>query len=153
MTLRNWIHSQVMAQLARFLYNWVDKQPEPRGAVLCGEAGCRLSNEPETLVGIDVIYLSPDLAAYRPPHMTIVEGVPTLVVEILSPNDTQEGIFEKVNCYLDAGVPLTWIIEPYFKTVTIYSPGQKPTFLTEEDELSGDPLLSGFRVAVAELFR
>ena len=37
---------------------------------------------------------------------TMIDGVPSLAVEVLSPSDTQEDIEEKVDEYLDASVPL-----------------------------------------------
>src|SRR5690242_1140644 len=56
MTVRNRWHSRVMTRMAKFLDNWLDGQPEPRGSVLCGEAGVRLSHDPESVVGVDVVY-------------------------------------------------------------------------------------------------
>ena len=41
MTVRNRLHGKVMASLTARLKNWRDSQPEPRGDVLCGEAGVR----------------------------------------------------------------------------------------------------------------
>jgi hypothetical protein len=60
MTVRNPIHSRVMTRLSRFLDEWNDKQPEPRG-----EVGVRLQRNPDSTVGVDVLYLSPELAARR----------------------------------------------------------------------------------------
>jgi Uma2 family endonuclease len=75
-----------------------------------------------------------------------------LVVEILSPNDTQEAIHEKTDDYLQAGVALVWVIDPHDRTILIYRPGQEPELVTIRQELSADPQLSGFRVQAAEIF-
>src|SRR4051812_26260861 len=63
LTVRNRWHSRIMTRVAKFLDNWLDQQPEPRGSVLCGEAGCRLRRNPDSTVGIDVVYIGPGLAA------------------------------------------------------------------------------------------
>jgi Uma2 family endonuclease len=152
MTVRNRWHSRIMAQVTKFLGNWLDQQPEPRGAILCGEAGCRLRRDPDTTVGIDVVYISAELAARESDDTSLIDGVPVLVVEILSPSDTQEQVDEKIDSYLQAGVALVWVIDPHDRTVTIYRPGQEPELVNVRQELSGDPHLPGFHVAVAQLF-
>jgi Uma2 family endonuclease len=152
MTVRNRWHSRIMARVTKFLDNWLDKQPQPRGSVLCGEAGVRLRREPDTTVGIDVVYVSAEVAAREPTDTTLIDGVPTLAVEILSPNDTQEEINEKIDGYLQAGVALVWVIDPHHQTVEQFRPGKRPKLVNSEEELSGEPELSGFRVPVAELF-
>jgi Uma2 family endonuclease len=78
--------------------------------------------------------------------------VPVLVVEILSPNDTQVQIDEKIDGYLKAGVALVWVIDPHDRTVLIYRPGEEPELVNVRQELSGEPPLTGFRVPVAQLF-
>src|SRR5262245_53763223 len=45
MTVRNSEHSQIMTRIAQALANWLDEQPQPRGAVLCGAAGVRLHRD------------------------------------------------------------------------------------------------------------
>jgi Uma2 family endonuclease len=152
MTVRNRWHSRIMVRVAHVLENWRERQPEPRGAVLCGEAGCRLRRDPDTTVGIDVVYISPELAAQESDETSLIDGVPLLVVEILSPSDTQEQIDEKIDGYLQAGVALVWVIDPHDRTVTIYRPGQEPEFVNVRQELSGDPHLPGFHVPAAHLF-
>src|SRR5947209_20626188 len=52
MTIRNRFHSRLTTRVAKFLDNWLDKQPKPRGAVLSGEAGVRLRHDPDTVVGL-----------------------------------------------------------------------------------------------------
>jgi Uma2 family endonuclease len=56
----------------------------------------------------------------------LLDGVPVLVAAILSPRDAQEQVDAKTDDYLQAGVALVWVIDPYDRTVTIYRPGQEP---------------------------
>lgn len=152
MTVRNRFHSRTMIRVGKFLDNWLDEQSPPRGQVLGGEAGVRLSRDPETIVGVDVVYVSAEVIIRQTDETTLVEGVPTLAVEILSPNDTIEEIHEKITIYQSAGVPLVWVFHPYDRTVTVYRPDNEPDPLNVREELSGEPHLPGFRVPVARLF-
>jgi Uma2 family endonuclease len=153
MTIRNRTHSRIEARVAQLLYNWLDAQPEPRGEVLCGEVGCRLRRSPDTTVGIDVVYIDAATAARRPAETTLVDGPPVLAVEILSPSDRQEEIDETVQEYLASGVRAIWIINPVFRTVTVFRPDAPPTMANVNGELTAEPHLPGFRAAVADLFR
>ena len=83
---------------------------------------------------------------------TLIDGVPTLAVEILSPSDTLEDINEKIDAYLSAGVPIIWIVDPYYRTVKVHRPDAEPELFNIRHELTAEPHLPGFRVAVSRLF-
>jgi Uma2 family endonuclease len=152
MTYRNRWHSLIVMRLGQFLNNWLDSQPHPRGAVYGGEAGCRLRRNPDTTVGLDAVYISAELAARQPNDTTIIDGVPTLAVEVLSPSDKQEEINEKVDEYLAAGVPLVWVIDPHRRTILVHRPDSEPELVTVRQELTGEPHLPGLRIPAAKLF-
>jgi Uma2 family endonuclease len=152
LTRRNRRHSKVEANVAGLLWDWLKRQPEPRGEVLCGEAGFRLSRNPDTTVGIDVAYISPQMSQANPPDVALIDGPPVLAVEILSPSDTHEDISDKVAEYLSKGVQLVWVIDPVFRTVMVYQPNMEPKSFSASQHLDGGPDLQGFRVAVSELF-
>ncbi|MBI1830401.1 MAG: Uma2 family endonuclease [Planctomycetes bacterium] len=152
MTIRNRVHSRIMVRSSKFLDNWNDTRPLPRGLVLCGEAGCRLLRNPDTTVGIDVVYIAANLVQQESEETTLIDGIPTLIIEILSPSDIFEEIKEKIDLYQKVGVPLIWVIDPHDRTVTIYRQGAEPELVNVNQELTGDPHLPGFRVKVAEIF-
>ena len=151
-TRRNPRHSRCEARIAFLLIKWLHGQPKPRGEVLSGEAGFRLRSGPDTTVGIDVAYISAELARKTPRSVSLVDGVPILAVEILSPSDQHEEITAKIEEYLACGVSLVWKVDPDFRTVTIYRPGKEPELVNMKQELSAEPELPGFRVPVAEIF-
>jgi Uma2 family endonuclease len=152
MTVRNRWHSRVMARIVYLLESWRERQAEPRGAVLCGEAGVRLRRDPDSTVGVDVAYVSAELAARKADDTSLIDGAPVLVVEILSPNDVQEDIEEKIDDYLASGVALVWIVNPYRRTVLICRPGAEPELVNVRQELSAESQLPGFRVPATQLF-
>jgi len=152
MTVRNRSHSKTTARTSTILNNWRDRQPLPRGEVLDGEAGVRLSRDPESTVGIDVVYISAETAAQQTDETMLVDGIPILAVEVLSPTDTTEQIHEKVQTYLDAGVAAVWVIDPYDQTIKVYRRALRPQLFNSDQELSGEPYLPGFRIPVANFF-
>ena len=152
MTRRGMRHTWAGTNVAFLLRAWVKSLPAPRGRVLTGEAAFRLRQNPDTLVGIDVAYISAQLAAAVPADTFSIDGVPVLAVEILSPSDTQETITAKIADYLAAGVSIVWIVEPVFQTVTVYCADAPPVMFNVTQQLHGDPHLPGFRADVAEVF-
>ena len=104
------------------------------------------------LVGTDVAYVSPELAAATPESQAVFQGAPTLVAEVLSPSDKQQDVEDKIAAYLAADVPHIWIVTPRFRTVTVYRPGSTPRVYGVEDEIDAEPHLPGFRAAVATIF-
>lgn len=151
-TLRNRWHSRTEATFAYLLQNWCEQQPRPRGIVYSGECGFRLARDPDSTVGIDVAYVSPEVAARDPDDMAWIDGPPVLAVEILSPSDTVEQIGEKIQEYLSAGVKLVWIVDPYVKTVVVHQPDAEPELFNVRQQLTAEPHLPGLQVPVNRLF-
>lgn len=81
-----------------------------------------------------------------------VTVAPDLAVEVVSPNDLAYKLQVKVDQYLQAGVKLVWVVEPVTKSITVYRPDSDASYLHEDDELSGEDILPGFRCAIRELF-
>jgi Uma2 family endonuclease len=153
MPYRNRYHSRTMTRVARFLDVWADTQPEPRGQVLTGDAGVRLATDPDTTFGIDVAYVSAEVMARQSDdESTIVYGLPELAVEILSPGELMERHEGKLDAYLEAGVKLVWVLNPWRKTVTAFRPGADPVFFAGRQEVIAPDVLPGFRVPAADLF-
>ncbi len=150
-TIRNRFHGLVETLITTILIDWLDTLPKPRGQVLCGDVGFWLRGDSESVIGIDVAYVSADLLAASRPAQMFFEGPPILAVEILSPSDTLENIVEKVKLYHEFGV-LVWVADPYFRTIAVHRPGQPVVTYNDRQDLVGDPELPGFRVPVARIF-
>jgi Uma2 family endonuclease len=75
---------------------------------------------------------------------------PDLAVEVISPNDTAYEIDEKVREFLDAGVPLVWVVNPEQRTVEIHRRNGPGAILRESDEISGEDVVPGFRCRVGD---
>ena len=151
-TVRNWLHSSIMARLSLTLGKWWERLESPRGVIVCGEAGVRLVAGSSDTVGVDVAYVSPEVMARQSGNSSLIEGVPELVVEILSPSDKLSDIEEKINMYLAAGVPLVWSINPMRRTATVYRPSQPDRLVHQQQSLSGEEVLPGLSIPLHSLF-
>jgi len=151
MTKRNRRHSRSEIRIGSSLENWLESQVGLGGEVVAGEAGFVLKRDPGSSVGIDVAYVSAEVAA-RAPNAAYFEGPPVLAVEILSPSDTQEEIDEKVAVYLESGVKIVWVVNPRFKTVTVYRTDAQPALFHEHQTIDAEPHLPGFRARVGSFF-
>lgn len=145
-----WLHCLAMAATSCELGNWLETQPKPRGKVLSCRAGLQLGSD--STFGVDVMYVPAAVLAAQTGESSIVEGVPTLCVEILSPSEMMERIDEKTDTYLAAGVPLVWLLDLHDKSVTIYRPGAEPELFNRLMDITAEPHLPGFRAKVADLF-
>lgn len=77
---------------------------------------------------------------------------PDLAVEVVSPNDNAQELEEKLQDYFSAGVPLVWVFYPRTRTVYVYQPDGSARWLNADQELTGEPVLPGFRCRVGDLF-
>jgi Uma2 family endonuclease len=150
-TVRNRFHSRIVIRIGQLLANWMDGQPDPRGQVVGGEAGFWLEGTKESLVGIDVAVVSPQLVASTGPQESLFHGAPVVAIEVLSPSDTHKDVVEMVRSYLAAGTTV-WVVDPDFETVAVHQVGSEPQTLDQHQELSGEPYLPGFRVKVSAIF-
>jgi Uma2 family endonuclease len=106
---------------------------------------------------------APDLAfwkaANKPPMMVKAAPKPDLAIEIWSPHDLDtkkrwEEALIRIRKYQAAGVPIVWAINPVNKTVEVFHSDQAGPFqvLKVGDELTGEDVIPGFKLAVRALF-
>jgi Uma2 family endonuclease len=80
------------------------------------------------------------------------EAVPDLVVEVISPSDNYYQVAAKREDWLGAGVKLYWEINPDLGSVDVYTPNGPQGAVRRTGTLSGEPVVPGFAVPVADLF-
>jgi Uma2 family endonuclease len=108
-------------------------------------------NKPNQVRRPDIAFVS---AARLPqvPKEGHVPIRPDLAIEIVSPGDEVYDLEDKLDDYESAAIPLVWILNPHLKTISVLHPHQPTVKLRAEDQLSGEEILPGFLVKVAELF-
>jgi Uma2 family endonuclease len=107
---------------------------------------------PDRVRAADIAFIRQERVPPLEARQHIMEVIPDLVVEILSKHDTVAEIHDKIEDWLNAGVQMLWVIDPFRRTVTIYQPGRDPSLLGQHGTLEGDPVVPGFRCPVAEIF-
>ncbi len=143
-------HGEIVVNLGAELRNFI--KPQRLGTLTGADAGIRLEHDPDTVRAPDLAYFS---AATMPPAAVpdgYAEVVPGLVVEVVSPNDTQREVAAKARMWLRYDVRLVWVVLPQTRNVDVYRPGHAVVTLTEQDTLDGLDVLPGFTCAVSAVF-
>ena len=76
---------------------------------------------------------------------------PDLAVEVLSPDDRPRDVLDKVGEYLEAGVPLVWVIDPRKSKAIAYRSLTDVREVALDGMLDGEEVLPGFRCALREI--
>ncbi len=77
---------------------------------------------------------------------------PDFVIELLSPTDNLLTTQQKMAEYISCGVKLGWLINPDEKQVEIYRLGKDKEVLNNPGSLSGEDILPGLIVDLADIF-
>lgn len=142
-------HGAVEIAIAAALHNHV--RIAKTGKVRSGEVGIYTRRNPDTTRAADVLYISNERYSQRS-SSAFLDVSPEIIVEILSPGDSMPEVLQKLREYFAIGVVLVWLIDPTSKTVLVYRSLTNVRELTVNDELTGEDVLPGFVVKVAELF-
>ena len=122
------------------------------GRIFGSESGIWLEMDPDTVRYPDVAFISAD----RMPLDSRVRGYcdvpPDLVVEIVSPSASIQGVNDKAIMWLSHGVILAWVVNPDARTVEVHRAGGPVVTLYEDDTLDGGEVLPGFALPVQEIF-
>ncbi|HEY9878683.1 MAG TPA: Uma2 family endonuclease [Leptolyngbyaceae cyanobacterium] len=76
---------------------------------------------------------------------------PDFAVELMSPSDALEDVQRKMQEYIENGSQLGWLINRKQRQVEIYRPGQPVEVLDAPKTLSGEEVLPGFVLELAEI--
>jgi len=77
---------------------------------------------------------------------------PDFVAELRSRTDRLPVLLSKMEEYIANGASLGWLIDPSTRRVYIYRPDEEIVVLENPETVSGEPLLPGFTLNVAELW-
>jgi Uma2 family endonuclease len=85
------------------------------------------------------------------------QGVPDLVVEVLSPDTRQYDLGTKLGAYLEAGVPEVWFADPVAATIRVHGLSEdRKRYVESSRGGRGDSVVSrvlpDLRIAVSEIF-
>lgn len=108
-------HAIIAGKIYRFLYDRLAKQ----GFLAIGEVGILISRSPLRIRGADILFISHDKLKKEPSG--VLEIPPDVVIEIISPSNTQSEIDEKIRDYLKIGVEKIITIYHEVREVVVYT--------------------------------
>jgi Uma2 family endonuclease len=143
----SWIQTGIQGRLGEFVV-------AARLGFVLG-SGCPyrcFPDRPDHILKPDVSFVRSGRFPGDAPPRGAAEIAPDFVAEVVSPWDRAERLADKIADFESVGVPLIWVVYPNRRLVQVRQQGSVIRELTLADVLTGDPVLPGFRVRVADLF-
>jgi Uma2 family endonuclease len=132
-------HSQLAAEIAFFLRLWIR---EHRGHV-----GVEARNKAGELPN----YRIPDVSFWKPGYEGGDDDLPTLAVEIRSPDQSLAELRTKCRYFRENGVEACWIIDPGNRTAEVFEGDRDADPIAPDGTLIAG-CMPGFELPLADLF-
>jgi len=142
-------HCRITARFVAKLFNHVDEHD--LGEVFGNDCGFLLEENPDTLLGADVAFISRQRLSQMRKHRGFFVGPPDLAIEVISPGDRIKTVHVKAQEYLRFGALEAWVVNPRDRTITIYTRSTEPLELANADVLKDRSLLPGFACSISDL--
>jgi Uma2 family endonuclease len=133
-------------------YHLQDYNRKHQAGIIIGEQGL-MRVAPGQVRIADVAFYSWDRFPSRKlPQGQILDQVPDLAVEIMSPGNTEREMERKRREYFAGGTTLVWEVDPRKRQVAVYTAPDAVTILDENGTLDGGAVLPGFTLSIREWF-
>jgi len=152
-----WTHGDVAARVLVALSEYLTAERRarglavPRGRVLAAETGFTLQRNADTVRAPDVAYVRWERCPAVPPA-GFAEFAPDLAVEVLSPSDRAGDVLAKVADWFMAGTLLVWLVDLSRREARVYRADGSVTILVAPGALSGEEIIPGLLIELADLF-
>ena len=143
-------HGEIVVNLAYQLQSFV--KPRGLGRIAASDSGVWLERDPDTVREPDIAFISTGKIPADARITGYYEVAPDLVVEVVSPNNTDREINDKAKMWLSHGVQLVWVVYPDTRTVAIHPHDGPVTVLSDTETLDGQDILPGFTCNIADIF-
>ena len=101
----------------------------------------------------DIAWLSPERLAQLPPdHEEPLPFCPDFIVEMVSPSDRRSQQQAKMRIWIEHGVRLAWLIDPFAGLADIYREDGSHEQLNRPQTLSGEEVMPGLTVDLAQIW-
>lgn len=153
MSPANKVHGRIAVRIASRLDRFAEERLP--GSEVRVETGYWLAADPDHVLAPDVSFVSREQAEQETVRDGFVAQPPLLAVEVVSPNDRDTDVAQKVADYLAAGVRRVWVVRPELANVTVHRPGGDAHTYAGDDSLGSDDAafsVEGFALPLAELF-
>ncbi|MEH2014069.1 Uma2 family endonuclease [Nostoc sp.] len=143
-----WESGNRNSRLTQRLGNWADA--DGTGLAFDSSTGFKLPNGANR--SPDASWVSRErLEALNPDPAEFLPLSPDFAVELRSASDSLKTVQQKMQEYIDNGVLLGWLIEEQNQQVEIYRPEQDVEVLRSPTSLSGENVLPGFVLDLAQI--
>jgi Uma2 family endonuclease len=122
------------------------------GRLCGGEAGVYTKRNPDTVRGTDMMYITNERLAKRDTTLRYPDVAPDWITEVLSPSNTKPQVDEKLEEYFAIDVRMVWLADPDARCVHVYRSMTDIRTFHEPDTITGEDVLPGFSVQVAQIF-
>lgn len=141
------MHGRLTSRINALLDNFLSARK--LGQVYGADTGFKLSENPDTVYGINAAFVASARAQYGDDFFT---GALDLAVEVVSPGNTQMELHQKIEDYFGAGARLVWVVYPKVRVIYAYLSPDEIKVLHETDTLAGLDVLPGFSANIADIF-
>lgn len=143
-----WESGNRNGRMTQRLFNWTDA--DGTGLAFDSSTGFKLPNGADR--SPDASWVKRErLVALNPDPAKFLPIAPDFVAELRSATDNLEKLQRKMQEYIDNGVRLGWLIDPQNQRVEIYRPQQEVEILQSPTSLSGEEVLPGFMLDLAQI--
>ncbi len=145
-------HGEIALALGAALLRFVGQHRLGSAGV---EAGFVLARDPDVVRAPDVHFVRASRLGGERMPAGFFPGAPDLAVEVVSPEDSDRAVAEKVLDYLQAGTPRVWVVRPELKTVTVHRAGGDAHIYGAGETLTSDDAgfeAEGFSLDMSSLF-
>ena len=144
------LHGLILFALAQLLERFV--RQHDLGLVMPDGVAYVLHRDPDQLRIPDVSFVAWDRVPEEGAPEGFWQGAPTLAVEVVSPHDRADDIYDRVQDYLAAGSRQVWVLWPRQRSLSVYRPDADTRELGPDALLDAGEILPGFSVRVGDLF-
>jgi Uma2 family endonuclease len=145
-----WHESRVGSLLSRFLDTFAEEHD--LGFTFGADGMIRVEPGQVRMPDVSFVLWSHFPDRVLPVGEQILDLVPDLAIEVLSPSNTKAEMERKRREYFLGGCKLVWEIDPIKKTARVYTAPDESKLIRESGKLTGGEVLPGFELSLAELF-
>jgi Uma2 family endonuclease len=142
--------SRLAVVLLRLLGNFLI---ENNLGIVLGESGLMRVDEAQVRIPDVAFYSWSKFSKKLLPRVQILNQVPELAAEILSPTNTKNEMKRKRREYFDGGAELVWEVHPDKHIVDVYTAPDEKTTIGVDAPVDGGAVLPGFSLSVSEWFK
>ncbi len=122
------------------------------GKTYSSDTGFVLATDPDHVRVPDVAFISNERLKEIGESDAFARGAPDVAVEVISPTDRYTEVEEKVGDWLDAGTLAVIVVDPRRRTVKVYRTPADAVVLTEDDTLTVEDAVPGWKLPVSDIF-